>query len=268
VTISYSVTLSTIDSIEMRFFSNCIQSYSDNVKWTSNRDFFNENLNKGDNVNTIINPFQRRVVFGVVGCCILLLFVSFATNKSIQAKPFLFVQQTAVTLHVVEKQRFEDNEYDQLWFDCLTNQGKNPTTHENKKEMVQDILDKIGNEGSIQELNIYGHGSSGFISMGLGQSKELTKCTYLNGNEEDWKKDLKPLKGRFTDGARINLIGCYVGSGIKGAKKLTTVAEYFGVAVRAPVGGVMAGVTSTIEWKVVNPGENPVPVAPKRVKPK
>lgn len=100
----------------------------------------------------------------------------------------------------------------------------------------------------IRELNFRGHGAPGNQSVGAGTGTNGDK--EIDTGQEEWKKDLEGLKGKFCEGATINLWGCNVGAGDAGAKKLKEIADYFGVKVNGTVNTVYAGQQNTYDGPI------------------
>lgn len=138
-----------------------------------------------------------------------------------------------------------------------------------KEDMKDKILKHIKkNKCCIKKLIIMGHGSEGNISTGDGRKWE--SCKHIDGNKSEWEPILKDLKGKFCKKAEITLFGCKTGAGTKGAAKLQTLADFFGVPVRAPTrtvkGSEDEGSIKKDEWqRAVPKGKTPKVKAGKNI---
>jgi hypothetical protein len=138
------------------------------------------------------------------------------------------------------------------------------TTNTYEVSSLADCATQIANglqEGDcIKELNFRGHGGSGNQSVGGGVNVDGDKEIDTGG--EEWKEALKGLKGKFCEGATINLWGCNVGAGEPGANKLKQIADYFGVTVKGTVNTVYAGQQNTYDGPIQTAEPNkPKPMA-------
>ncbi len=101
-------------------------------------------------------------------------------------------------------------------------------------DMVSQILGALKEDECIGSLTIAGHGSPGEIGVGDGMNSEAGKR--INGDMEEWEKELEKLKDKFCPGATVTLKGCNVGACDEGAEKLQELADILGVPVEAPTG--------------------------------
>lgn len=163
---------------------------------------------------------------------------------------------TPMTLHFAESQRAGDNAADGLVISDLHAERKPVVEYATKDTLVELITSVLGKKSCIGELNLYGHGNAGFISTGNGQSPNRIRSTFIAYKgfpNNDWERALSKLKGRFCEGATINLIGCKIGAGPQGAQLLWDLAVYFGVRVRAPAKLLYTGVDYKGPWQVALP---------------
>lgn len=163
-----------------------------------------------------------------------------------------FVFGYAKDITVIE-QSDNDNGY-------LTQKAEgNPDAHRatSVEDMVDKVLDDLGEGETIGTLTLVGHGSPGNISVGDGQGSEDGKR--INGNCEDWEPHLEKLKGKFGPGGKVVLVGCNVGSCDKGRNKLKKIADVLGVPVEAPTGKTYGDCSEEpgSEHQVAEPGEDP-----------
>lgn len=138
------------------------------------------------------------------------------------------------------------------------------TTNTYEVSSLADCATQIANglnEGDcIKELNFRGHGGQGVQSVGSGVNANGDKEIDTGG--EEWKKALEGLKGKFCEGATINLWGCNIGAGEAGANKLKQIADYFGVTVKGTVNTVYAGEQNTYDGPIQTADpDNPKPTA-------
>ena len=202
-----------------------------------------------------MTPNRSDLFSRFVGCLICFVLLC-------ESNQFLFAQHR---LHGVENQRPEDNAYDKKWIDALTRKGLNPFSYHNKEEMTAEVLKRIGKDGCISELNLYGHGNPGFFSLGNGQSDEFVKSTYISNHNPDsiaeWKDALQPVQGRFCVDAKLRLIGCNVGGNELGAEIVFAIADFFKVTVLAPVNKVYGGRNYKRPWQQASPSLSKPPQA-------
>ena len=142
-------------------------------------------------------------------------------------------------IHVVEKPPENANGAHKKDKEEVENMGETPIMVTSVEEMVSEVLEELGDGNCIKKLYLYGHGSSGNISVGDGTKHIPGKR--INGGENEWWKHLQKLKGRLCEGAKIYLFGCNVGSCSKGAAKLKKLADLLGVTVKGAVDIVNAG---------------------------
>lgn len=136
-----------------------------------------------------------------------------------------------LNIHVVE-----DSKNDNGFLTAAAGHFPNPIRVTGKADMVDKVLNKLGEGDCIKSLTLVGHGAPGDISTGSGTKSE--SCKYVNGNRAEWEPVLKKLKGKFCAGAKLTLWGCNVGACSKGASKLHELAKFFGVTVEAQTGAV------------------------------
>ncbi len=127
-------------------------------------------------------------------------------------------------------------------------------------DCATQIINGLGEDDCIKELNFRGHGAPGNQSVGAGVSTDGDKEIDTGG--EEWKEALEGLKGKFCEGATINLWGCNIGAGEAGANKLQQIADYFGVTVKGTVNTVYAGKQNTYDGPIQTAEPNkPKPTA-------
>jgi hypothetical protein len=113
-----------------------------------------------------------------------------------------------------------------LWNKCLK-------TDRNTEEMISAILEKLGPDGKIDNLNIYSH--NGNVGLYFGNM-------FINAPFTQEQMDLiAKLKGRFSPGASITFTQCSadkvtptVENITERSRLLKRFADYFGVTTSAP----------------------------------
>lgn len=142
-----------------------------------------------------------------------------------------------------------------------------------KKNMVEQIIQQVSEGSCIRHLRIYGHGAEGSISVGGGRL--LQPCKKINGDVSEWRDELARLRKHFCKNAKISLIGCHIGAGELGAKKLFELATLLGVLVQAPTGQTIIyrlrigkyflwvgdlHLSTGAVWQKALPGKKPEPI--------
>jgi hypothetical protein len=192
---------------------------------------------------------------GFIG--VIILFLVPLINQKLTKQPISKHIQL-VKLYGIERPNPEDNQYTEIWADKLTRRGWKVFVYSDIEEMVDEIVMRLDKGELIQELSLYGHGAPGVFSTGNGQRSHFAEATYISTVNErgkkTWQKLLEPLRRRFCDGAKMNLIGCNVGANKEGAQLLFELSKYLGVIVRAPVGITTSRVTYKGSWQEANPG--------------
>lgn len=136
------------------------------------------------------------------------------------------------------------------------------------RDMVDAIkadLDPPPQPECIGDLTIIGHGSPGSISVGSGTGWDPNKD--IHGGTIDpsspaynpaMRATLNELTPLFCPSATVTLRGCNVGDGPVGAAFVQTLADLWGVRVRAHVGTVRAGgYWTTGDWTEASPSAAP-----------
>lgn len=106
------------------------------------------------------------------------------------------------------------------------------------EEMVDHILENLGDDDCIEEITIIGHGAPGYISVGNGQCVlDNGKAIGLN-NRRFWVPQLRRIRCRFCKDSEIYLRGCNVGANVQGARLLFQINQVVqcAAAVEAPTG--------------------------------
>jgi hypothetical protein len=106
------------------------------------------------------------------------------------------------------------------------------------KEMVDHILNNLGEEECICEIVIIGHGAPGNISVGNGMSGSDPKKEISTSNTSTWLPELMRLRCKFCDESVVYLRGCNVGAGDQGAELLHLISQTLQCAksAQAPTG--------------------------------
>lgn len=120
----------------------------------------------------------------------------------------------------------------------------------------------------IRNLYIMGHGNSGNISVGNGQSGTDSNKK-INGNESKWSGPLGNLGILLCNtSSQVWLIGCNVGSCNLGSDKLYKLAQKFNAIVKAPVdkpyGGFIVDYMTNGRWQTATPSSKPSHMAAKK----
>jgi len=157
-----------------------------------------------------------------------------------------------VDITVVEDTE-NDNGYD--WLSGALTAGE--IDAESVEDMVDKILEKLGDDDCIRSLTIIGHGSPGNISVGDGQGHE-EGGHMATWNQDEWKDQIDRLQGRFCEDAVVTLRGCNTGAEEDGANLLALLADCLDVTVRAPTGTCNA-LWAGGEWVTATPGSPPEP---------
>lgn len=177
------------------------------------------------------------------------LFALFADKKPVD---IVVVEQPKVGGHAKNGQAYDD--IDENGETTLETTAKNYESKKDKlgiehvlransvKNMVDNILGVLNEDECIQTLTLVGHGSPGNISVGDGLTTE--PGNHINGNKEEWEKELARLKDKFCPGGSVTLKGCNVGSCDKGAKKLQEIADALGVPASGNTGITYADCSS------------------------
>ncbi|MBI3681900.1 MAG: DUF4347 domain-containing protein [Acidobacteria bacterium] len=113
--------------------------------------------------------------------------------------------------------------------------------------MVGQIIRRLGQNGRIRRLRVFGHGNPG--SQGLGQSHSNWSPTHnlaVRSGVLQYATKLGELRNRFEPGGWAELHGCEVGAGVAGQLALFELARAWGVPVKASrtdqyVGGGLEG---------------------------
>jgi len=156
---------------------------------------------------------------------------------------------------VVVESTDEDNGYD--WWSAAFSVGEVDAT--DVANMVDQVLALLGIGDCIKTLMLIGHGHSGSISVGDGQTTDSGKYIGLY-NELQWSGELSRLSGKFCADAEVTLRGCNVGAGADGAALVAKLADLWGVTVMAPSGTCYITHCAG-EWVTATPGHPPTPVA-------
>lgn len=170
------------------------------------------------------------------------------------------------------------NTYNALWKTELIrrskeNEGPSPIIYKSKNLMVSEIIKRLGSDGCIATLDLYGHGKSGYISLGNSQGGDYVPSTYIDIRIKDrafrgeWMAELASLKPRMCGKeSLVSLYACFVGANKEGADLIQTLANTFGVQVRGAINAVMAPYPYTGKWRRAGPVKTeklPAPESPK-----
>ena len=114
-------------------------------------------------------------------------------------------------------------------------------THIDTQTLVKNILDLLANVNNTDGcVAIVGHGASGIIGAGIGNSLAvgpcLDKCISVN-NEPQWTQLFEKLKNKGIK--NLYLFSCATGAGNKGAQLLHDLAKSIGAIVAAPTGRIL-----------------------------
>jgi hypothetical protein len=104
-------------------------------------------------------------------------------------------------------------------------------------EMVNSI-ERIAGKGNLEILKIWGHGFPGgqIVSSGANADDILNHYTGLEVSDLDQTiAQLRRLRAQFTNNAVVELKGCSVGQGTRGETFLRSLAQIWGVPVRAGI---------------------------------
>jgi hypothetical protein len=104
-------------------------------------------------------------------------------------------------------------------------------------EMVNSIERAAGN-GNLEILKIWGHGFPGgqIVSSGTNANDILNHYSGLEVSDLDQTiAQLRRLKGQFTYNGAVELKGCNVAAGTRGETFLKSLAQIWGVPVRAGI---------------------------------
>lgn len=110
--------------------------------------------------------------------------------------------------------------------------------------MLDEVVKMVGKPGSLTVLRIYAHGNSGMINVAGGNRDNSENLSTLTLDTLPKVRNLlQQLTPYFAPGARVELLGCAVGSGTDGEKLLVELAQIWGVRVQAtpaedPIGAV------------------------------
>ena len=149
------------------------------------------------------------------------------------------IRAADVDIHVIEEPPADANSVHEYDREEVEDMGETPIMVESVEDMVDKVLEELGQDDCIKNLYIYGHGEEGILSVGCG-TKAAGPEKEINGSIEEWESQLERL--RFCEeGATIYLFGCNVGSCDKGAKKLFDLAKSLGVTVKGPADAVTSG---------------------------
>ncbi len=109
---------------------------------------------------------------------------------------------------------------------------------ESVKDMVDHVLENLGEDECIGELTIIGHGCPGNISVGNGQSGNEAGKEINVFNPGPWRDELHRLRCKFCENSTVYLRGCNVGADDAGAELLQMLNEIFQCAgkIQAPTG--------------------------------
>jgi hypothetical protein len=132
------------------------------------------------------------------------------------------------------------------------------------KQMVDYILNNLGEEECICEIVIIGHGAPGNISVGNGMSGSDRNKEISTTNTGAWLPELLRLRCKFCDESVVYLKGCNVGAGDQGAELLHLISQTLQCAksVQAPT-GVCNAITATGQTQTAVRGaaQPPAPLA-------
>lgn len=128
------------------------------------------------------------------------------------------------------------------------------------KDMVDKILNALGEDDCIGNLMIIGHGSPGSINVGNGQTGRTKGKTITVARPDGWREELLRLRCKFCKNSKVYLYGCNVGAGARGARLVFMLNQIFQCAgsVEAPT-GLCYAVTSTGEDQSSSRGDTSAP---------
>lgn len=135
-------------------------------------------------------------------------------------------------LTVVEQSEYDFgvNEPAGPYLDRVAKQINNPIRAQSVFEAERKINNRLGDQGKIRRLDLVGHGSSGLLSMGIGESGFIVQGQYVSSSGYSFNP-LERLKKRFSRDGCVRLLGCHVACGPWGRRLLYALSQDLGVPV-------------------------------------
>ena len=186
---------------------------------------------------------QRRL--GFLGSIVLLLVPYLVANFSKQpSEPKegsvgVNAPLIGVKIYGVERKHENDNDATKIMKERLRADDYQPIVYSDLEELVDGVLRNLDEKRGIRELTLFGYGRQGLFTVGNGQGSTFEKLAYMDPRvleDKQYLELLGHLKGRFLAGARVNLIGCYVGAEREGAELVFKLSKLLGTKVCAPIG--------------------------------
>jgi hypothetical protein len=143
----------------------------------------------------------------------------------------------------------------------------NSMRHNTIEEAVTNFLNRL--ETQSGNLNISGHGNSGILECGSGQSGGYNELTDIfSWNPYAWSPFFEKLEDKGF--GILSIYSCHTGADEDGANLLFLMATIMNRPVRARTGFTACGSQSGISfpdgtWQVAYPGQKPTPIPKARL---